>query len=340
MDQTTAMSVLQLTEADSASVIGPDGKDALASMEARLAESLEAIDVFVDAGRIDEALRLANALYRYWITSRRFDDGAEAFAHVLSAPGGSDQLRGKALMWAGFMPFWAGDDDRARALFDAALETGRQIGDAFLISGSLGGLSRIALRSDVAEGRRLAREAYDVSAAAGDEAGLSNALHLLGVGAQIAGDLEEAREWMRQRLALVRRQGNELMVASEAGNLSMVERQLGNLGAAEALAHESLDISERIGDTFTPPFMLSGLASIALERGDAQRAATLIGAAEAHMEATNMAWPPDERPHYEHLLERLPDVMGRAGFDAAREAGRRLDLASGIAVARSTRSPS
>ena len=73
MDQATAMSVLQLTEADSASVIGPDGKDALASMEARLAESLEAIDVFVDAGRIDEALRLANALYRYWITSRRFD---------------------------------------------------------------------------------------------------------------------------------------------------------------------------------------------------------------------------------------------------------------------------
>ena len=337
MDHATAMSLLQLTEDASARVIGPDGKDALASMEARLAESLEAIDAFVDAGQIDEALRLANALYRYWVTSRRFDDGAAAFARVLSADGGAELLRGKALMWAGFMPFWAGDDDRARELFDAALETGRRIGDPFLISGSLGGLSRIALRSDVDEGRRLAREAYDVSTAAGDEAGLSNALHLLGVGAQIAGDLGEARAWMRQRLALVKRQGNELMVASEAGNLSMVERQLGDLDEAEALAHESLDISERIGDTFTPPFMLSGLASIALERGDAARAATLIGAAEAHMEATNMAWPPDERPHYEHLLERLPQVMGVAGFEAARAAGQRLDLPSGVTFARSGR---
>ena len=340
MDQATAMSLLQLTEEASARVIGPGGKDALASMEARLPESLEAIDAFLDAGLIDEALRLANALYRYWVTTRRFDDGADAFARVLATDGGADALRGKALMWAGFMPFWAGDDVRAGVLFDAALDIGRRIGDTALISGSLGGLSRIALRSDVEEGRRLAREAYDVSTAAGDEAGLSNALHLLGVGAQVAGDLEEARDWMRQRLALVKRQGNELMAASEAGNLSMVERQLGNLAEAEALAHESLDTSERIGDTFTPPFILSGLASIALERGDARRAATLIGAAEAHMEATNMAWPPDERPHYEQLLERLPQVLGEPGFEAARDTGRALDLPSGIALARSSRTSS
>jgi non-specific serine/threonine protein kinase len=337
MDLATAMSLLEVIEEASGRVIGADGKDAIASMEARLPESLQAIDVLIDSARIDEALRLVNALYRYWITSRRFDDGAAAFERVLSAPGGSDALRGRAMMWAGFMPFWAGDDQRARGLFEAALQTGRKLGDPFLISGSLGGLSRIALRSDVEEGRRLAREAYDVSTAADDEAGLSNALHLLGVGAQIAGDLEEARGWMRRRLALVKRQGNELMVASEAGNLSMVERQLGALDEAEALAHESLDISERIGDTFTPPFMLSGLASIALERGDAERAATLIGAAEAHMAATNMAWPPDERPHYEHLLERLPEVMGTAGFDAAREAGRGLDLPAAVALARSAR---
>ena len=83
-----------------------------------------------------------------------------------------------------------------------------------------------------------------MSDAAADEAGRSNALHLLGVGAQIAGDLPEARDWMTQRLALVRREGNEFLVASEASNLSMVERQLGNLDAAESLAREALGISE------------------------------------------------------------------------------------------------
>ena len=87
-----------------------------------------------------------------------------------------------------------------------------------------------------------------MSDAAGDEPGRSNALHLLGVGAQIAGDLIEAREWMTQRLALVRATGNEFLISSEAANLSMVERQLGDLDAAEALEREALEIERRTGE--------------------------------------------------------------------------------------------
>jgi len=337
MDVQTAVDLLALAEELAPRLTGPDADASLAALEERYDELVSAVDVFVEADQPDEALRLVHALYRYWITQRRFDDGAEVFERALASREGERRLRGRALLDAGFMPFWTGDDDGAKTLFDEALAVGRELDDAALTSGALGGLARVALRGDVAEGRRLAHDALDVSDAAGDEMGRSNALHLLGVGAQIGCDLPEARSWMIERLALVRRQGNDFLTASDAANLSMVERQLGNLGAAEALAHESLDISERIGDTFTPPFMLSGLATIALERGDPQRAATLIGAAEAHMEATSMAWPPDERPHYEHLLERLPEVMGTARFEAARAAGRALDLASGVAFARSSR---
>src|SRR6185295_6960499 len=143
-----------------------------------------------------------------------------------------------------------------------------------LTSQALGGLGRVALRTDVPEARRLAHEALDVSTAAGDETGRSNALHLLGVGAQIAGDLLEARDWMTERLALVRATDNEFLVASEAANLGMVERQLGNLAEAEALDREALVIGERIGDHFTRPFAISGLACIALDRGRHVRAAT------------------------------------------------------------------
>ena len=187
-----------------------------------------------------------------------------------------------------------------------------------------------ALRTDVAEGRRLAREALAVSEAAADEPGRSNALHLLGVGAQIAGDLTEARDWMTQRLALVRARGNEFLIASEAANLSMVERQLGNLDAAKGLVREALEIGERIGDEFIKPFAMSGLASIAAERGGFERAATLVGAAEAIMEAQHMAWPPDERPHYERLLATLPEAMGSDEFERARARGH--SMAAGEAL--------
>ena len=300
---------------------GAEAKAALQQLDDEHGDLLAAMEWFIDQERTDEALRLAIALYRFWITKQRFDEGALWFDRVLESPGGDPLLRGQASIHAGFMPFWLGQDDRAAVLFERGLEIGRELGDPSMISQALGGLARVALRRDVPEGRRLAHEALATSEGADDEPGRSNALHLLGVGAQIAGDLPEAREWMTRRLALVRATGNDFLIASEASNLSMVERQLGNLDEAEALAREALEIGERSGDQFTKPFAISGLAAIATDRGEYERAATLIGAAESIMEAQHMAWPPDERPHYERMLAVLPGSMGSAEFDRARAAG-------------------
>jgi tetratricopeptide (TPR) repeat protein len=333
MDVQAAVSLLELAEDASPRLREADGKAALDELRRSHDQLLAGMAWFLDQGRIDEALRLANALYRYWITKQEFTEGAHWFDLVLESKGGDQWLRGKAYNLAGFMPFWLGEDERAAAHFGRGLEIGRELEDAPMISQALGGLSRVALRTDVAEGRRLAAEALAVSDAAGDEAGRSNALHLLGVGAQIAGDLEEARNWMTQRLAVVRETGNEFLVASEASNLSMVERQLGRLDDAEALARETLEICERIGDQFTRPFAFAGLAAIATERGQYERAATLVGVAESIMEAQHMAWPPDERPHYKRMLADLPEGMGSAQFERARLAGRSMTGREAVAFA-------
>ncbi len=324
MDARAAESLLGLAEKASARSRGPEAKAAVQQLEDQYDALVAAIEWFIEHERTDEALRVANALYRFWITKQRFEEGADWFDRVLGAPGGAAPLRGQAFVNAGFMPFWLGQDDRAAELFGEGLEIGRGLGDAPMISQALGGLARVALRTDVPEGRRLAREALAVSDAAADEAGRSNALHLLGVGAQIAGDLPEARDWMTQRLALVRAAGNEFLIASEAANLSMVERQLGNLDGAEALVRETLEIGARIKDEFTRPFAINGLAAIATERGQFERAAILVGAAESMMEAQHMAWPPDERPHYVRMLAVLPEAMGSAEFERARMAGQSM----------------
>ena len=333
MDAPTAQERLVFAEATSARTTGPEGKAALQDLEGEYDELVAALRWFVDHGRTDEGLRLASALYRFWITQRRFEDGARWFDLALGSPGGDAKLRGRACLNAGFMPFWMGDDARAAELFGQAHTIGQELHDPQLISQALGGLARVALRTDVAEGRRLAGEALAVSEAAGDEPGRSNALHLLGVGAQIAGDLLEARDWMTRRLELVRASGNGMLIASEAANLSMVERQLGNLERAESLEREALEVGERSGDRFTTPFAIAGLAAIATERREFERAATLVGAAEALMEAQQMAWPPDERPHYERMLADLPNAMGSEAFERDRAAGQAMTVAEAVAFA-------
>ena len=333
MDEATATSLLVLAEQISPSLVGPTARESMERLDAASDDMLSAVAWFLDAGRTDEALRLTNALYRLWIGKRRFEEGDRSFRRVLDVGTGDNRLRARAFIYAGFMPFWMGDDDRAHVLFDQGLEIARQLGDAPLTSQALGGMARVALRTNVPEARRLAQEALDVSNAASDEAGRSNALHLLGVGAQVAGDLPEARKWMVERLALVRSIGNEFLVASEASNLSMVERQLGNLDAAEELARDALVVGRRIGDEFTKPFAIAGLAAIATARGDGERAATLLGAAETMMKAQKMEWPPDERPHYEHMLAELPRAMGAGGFERARARGQSMSSANAVALA-------
>ncbi len=70
-----------------------------------------------------------------------------------------------------------------------------------------------------------------------------------------------------------------------------------------------------------------------MERGEFERAATLVGAAEAIMEAQHMAWPPDERPHYEHMLAELPVAMGSDAFDRARRLGQSMGASDAVLLA-------
>ena len=115
--------------------------------------------------------------------------------------------------------------------------------------------------------------------------------------------------------------GNFLAVGAEAGNLSMVERQLGNLTRAEELAAEATEIADRRGDEWSVPYDLNALSAIAAERGSMERAARLLGAAEAAVMRQGVDWPPDEREHFERTRARLIDALDRAAFERCWQQG-------------------
>jgi tetratricopeptide (TPR) repeat protein len=324
VDARAAESLLDLGETAGPGLMGLDRRALFAQLEERYDDLLAAMQWFLDQGRTDEAIRLARSLSAFWTATRRLDEGSEWFDRALGSPGGEDANRGRACFEAGLLAFWKGDDDQAATLHDQAVLIGRRIGDPTVTALALTGLARIALRSDVAEGRRLCQEALVVTEGSGDRLGRSNAMHVLGVAAQMAGDLLEARDYMTERMALARELGSYAGVASEAGNLSVVERQLGNLERADVLAREALDIALRREDEWLFPYAVSGLAAVATERGEFERAATLVGAAEAMMEAQGAAWPPDERPHYERTVAKLAEAMGRVEFERVRTAGQSL----------------
>jgi tetratricopeptide (TPR) repeat protein len=272
------------------------------------------------------------------MATKRLDEGSEWFDRTLALSRDDDAHRGRALFDAGYLAFWHGNYEHSASLQNQALEVGHQTNNPSVTALALVGLARIALRTDVEEARRLCREALSVTEGTEDNVGRSSAMHVLGVAAQMAGDFIEAREVMSRRIALAREMGNLATVSSEAGNLSMVERQLGNLDQAEALSREALDIAYRRGDELAIGWMVNGLAAVAADRGEFDRAATLIGVADAAMEAAGGAWPPDELVHYERTVATLTEKMGSTEFERARAAGRSMTMREAMEFALGTSS--
>ena len=91
-------------------------------------------------------------------------------------------------------------------------------------------------------GRGLCEEALGTVQDTDDQTGRANALHVLGVAAQMRGDLRQAGDLMTRRIETARELSDFAAVGAESSNLSMVERQLGNLARAEQLAREALQI--------------------------------------------------------------------------------------------------
>ncbi|WP_144122585.1 tetratricopeptide repeat protein [Catellatospora sichuanensis] len=324
MDARTAESLRDYAEGAVPKLMGLDGRATLADLDRRCDDVRAVIRWFLREGRTDEALRLGSSLAPFWMANKLLDEGSACLEQALAAPGGTAVRRGRAYFEHGLLVFWTGDDDKAASLHRQALEIGRDAGDANITALALTGLARIALRSDVDEARRLCREALAVCDGADDPTGRSSALHVMGVAAQMAGDFVEARTLMNERIALAEQAGNLAAVSAECSNLSMVERQLGNIDAAQELARAALEITYRRGDDWAMPYNINGLAAIAVDRGEFERAATLLGAVESMMDAAGAQWPPDERPHYDRMLVVLPAEMGATPFTRARAIGQAL----------------
>jgi hypothetical protein len=79
---------------------------------------------------------------------------------------------------------------------------------------------------------------------------------------------------------------------------------------------------------------LENIAYLAIDRNRPERAARLLGAAEAMRETADAAMAFDELPELAEFVERLRTMLPPAAFDAAWSAGGALSFAEAVAEAR------
>jgi len=298
MDTATAAALLEITETSRAAFRRQEpGAEVL--VEARYADILEAFQWLLDRAELTTARRLARSLVNFWMSTSRLPDGDTWFERLLAGPLTRDQDVALSLHEHGYLIFWAGDYERSSRRFTEARVMAAELGDASIEALALAGLARVALTYDVAKAVRLLREALVITEGLPDDSdGRGSALHVLGPALQMAGDFEGARAVIERRIALARTTGSNFVVWAETGNLSTVERQLGNLDRAEELSLQAVASDIVATRELFLAWTLNGLAAVTAAQGRAERAAVLLGAADALMERAGGGWPPDEREQY------------------------------------------
>lgn len=75
----------------------------LPRLEERHGELLAAIAWFLDERQPNGAMRIANALARFWTATGRLEEGSQWFGHILAAANGSEAYFGRACSEAGLV---------------------------------------------------------------------------------------------------------------------------------------------------------------------------------------------------------------------------------------------
>lgn len=215
-------------------------------------------------------LRLATALWSWWLTCGRLAEGRRwlgALGNAADEP--SPELAANAACAAAVLAAEGGD-------YDEAIQFATRARDGFVVLGDLDGQARAATvlgsaarylgRYDAA--REHFESALESRRVLGDDRGLATAMNNIALAARDAGDLETARTRFEESLLIKRRLKESRSAAIGLANLADVLIRGGMLGQAQDALFEAAVIASDLGDRQLLATIACNLGDVMLLQGD------------------------------------------------------------------------
>ena len=301
-------------------LLGTTGAD---RKKVRVAEApnVQAAIAFADA-HDDTELHLRLLTYGGQVCSgRSLPEFRDALAEALRRPTPDLVLRGRAAHRLGFEEYRLGEYAAAQATAELALELGEQSATHDLIAAALDLLGIIAVtEGDFDRARGFHERALALSRAVGDDTGAANALVNLGDAALVAGEYERAIELTSEAIEHERQGAGDLQVPLV--NLAAAHIHLGHVTEAEENAAASLAASPELRDPLADAFALRVFAAAAVARRDLERAALLLGAADALDSDLGARTDPSQQALRAKVLGELEATLGAGELLEALARGR------------------
>ncbi|HEY5742094.1 MAG TPA: tetratricopeptide repeat protein, partial [Terrimicrobiaceae bacterium] len=304
---------------------GPEQKTWLDRFHSELFNFRFAAEWTIKSRKTEAGLRLLTALYRMIEVRGNLAEAWDLAMRLLALPDGdvAPSYRGEVRIAIGRLAWAADRYDDARRLYAEAREIFDSIGDesnsalcdmltAFLDRGD-GDLENAERRFQRAleVGRKFHRAYLEAGSLSG-----------LGSIAMDRGNLQEARQLKEQSLAIYEKLGDRWIIGLILWGLTMVAIAQKDYARAKSTLAEWAQLTRELGNRWMLPYILECHANLALGINQAERAASLFGAAEAMREDFGGQLPANEKAQYEISLTSLKNALPELELQAAWASGR------------------
>jgi predicted ATPase/DNA-binding SARP family transcriptional activator len=287
-----------------------------------------------ESGRGAVQLRLACALWRFWLLHSNLSEGRRWLDEALAAEEQPAALRARALTALGAVARIQGDYNTARTALAESLQLYRDLGDEEGVARSLDKLGNLAsCEGDYELAAGFFDESIGMCRALDDRWDLASALVNRGDLALHQREYERATALFEESLSLFRAAGDAPGSAVSLLNLGLTFVRQGRNEQALPLLQETLAIFRDLSYREGIANCLEPLAAVVVAEGGAERAARLLAGSRALCETIGAVLDPLERELHERttaaVTERLdPDVLAAVSAD-----GRAMSLADLVAYA-------
>jgi predicted ATPase/class 3 adenylate cyclase len=288
----------------------------------------------IDAGEVEDGLRLAAALWRFWFQRGYLREGRGWLDDLLAAgPDNPSAARAKGYTALGGLAYWLSDVEATEAAYASAVRVYAAIGDREGQAEALYNLAFVpVLRRDPEE----SRVRFDASLALAREIGRSDlvAKSQMGIGLSgvISDDPRAALELFEESLSYFRSVGDQFHIGDVLTGVAQAHRLLGHYQAGRDAYVEALRIFTEARNLPSIGMTLQEIAALESSAGRHIEAIRLIGAADALREATGASAP--------IVLMRMGTVeadareaIGEEAFEKALSEGRRMSLDEAVEYA-------
>lgn len=228
-----------------------------------------------------------------------------------------------------------GDYQAAIAMCKESLTLARAYGGRYVEQEELirlGNLRTLLGEYDQAAG--LFEESLDLANQIGNRVDAACAYDGMGLLARRRGDPAPAAQYHQKALAIYQELGRRVgpralpgvVQAQSLSNLGYSQEMLGDLAGAERSHRQALAMAKERGATSAVALGVEGLAGVAAARGDAKRAARLLGSAAAIRAQLGAPLAEPERADVDRATSAARRVLGTRAFDHAYRDGQALNL--------------